>query len=185
MSDLLALRDYDSQEFVDRIGGLYRHFNHLGRRIAEIAEQTDRRIAGIKWHLFKCCAEMGEALLRVQEAKPGEFGDWFQAHREALGFSPSTADRAKAYAAAVREHGLERAYVLACNKVTERPAAYLSQRLQMRKPPEDYTPDEARALVARMQPLIEALRTLERIAASQVPQNQPGETSGLTFAAAA
>ncbi len=167
MSDLLALRDFDSSEFLDRVAGLFRHCQNLFRRAAELAEQTEARVAAIRLNTYQGLAEIGEALLLVQEARPGEFGDWFELHREQLGFSPSHADRCKAAARLVREHGLEKAFALSTARAAaEARQPILADTLRLTKPIEELTDGERRKWLDRLRPWAETYHALELLAPS-------------------
>lgn len=162
-TDLLALTDYGSAEFVDRLAGLFRHCQKRADRAVELIEQTDARVTGMKRHTFADLAVIGEALLRVQEAHPGEFDAWFAAHEERLGFSLSHAARCKATARLVREHGLERAYQRSIEKATARPPAILELSVRLTRRLEDLTVAERLDLKHRLLPVVETYRELEQL----------------------
>lgn len=163
MSDLLAIRDFDSVEFIDRLAGLYRHCQDIAARAATLQVETERRVAGIRLNTFKGLAEIGEALLRVQERHPGEFDAWFVLHEKQLGFSTRTADRCKAAAKLVREHGLDRAYELSIEKANERPPPFLALSLRLTRPLAELDDEERRELKERLQPVVDTYHALEEL----------------------
>lgn len=165
-TDLLAISDYSSAEFVDRIAGLFRHCEKRAVRAVELAEQTEARVAGMRRHTFDDLSVIGEALLRVQEAMPGEFGDWFALHEDRLGFAIAHADRCKAAAKLVREYGPDRAYELSIEKASARPPAILSLSLRLTRPIADLDDSERLELMERLKPVVETYHELERLESS-------------------
>lgn len=162
-TDLLAITDYDGAEFVDRLAGLFRHCQNRARRAAELAEQTEARVAGMRRHTFDDLAVIGEALVRVQEARPGGFDEWFGVHRDRLGFATTHADRCKAAAKLVREHGADRAYELSIEKASARPPAFLALSLRLTRPIADLDEAERRELMERLKPVVETYHELEQL----------------------
>lgn len=153
MSDLLAIRDFDSAEFIERLAGLYRHCQDIAVRAATLQVETERRVAGIRLNTFKGLAEIGEALLRVQEQRPGGFGEWFEQHRDRLGFSSRHAESCKAAARKVREKGLEAAYQDALNKAARETRPMLHIPTSIDSLPED----RVRELYEKIAPIYAAL----------------------------
>lgn len=152
-SDLLALRDFDGDEFIDRIAGLFRHCQSLSDRAAEIATQAQKRVGGINLNVFTGIAEIGEAFLRVQEARPGDFGDWFEAHQPRFGFGLRHAEKCKTAAAAVRQLGLEAAYA----KALEHQHAAQVPQLRVPRSIENLPEARARELFDQLTPIYSAL----------------------------
>lgn len=116
LQQLLAITeagDIDSEEFIARLAGLFRHCQNIDRKAANLLRTMSQRVESIRWHTFVGLAEIGEALLRVQEQRPQGFAEWFAAHQDALGFKMRHADRCKRAAKAVRDLGLEAAYTAA------------------------------------------------------------------------
>lgn len=177
MSDLLALRDFDSAEFIDRIAGLFAHCAQLADRAATLREQTAARIYGMSRHTFDGLSEIGEALLRVQEKRPGEFETWFQAHHARLGFSLTHAERCKAAARLVREHGPERAYDLSLARAADRPEPLLAFSMRLTRPLEDLNPDELAALHKRLEPAVNISHQIERLSVSATKSARPAASS--------
>jgi hypothetical protein len=168
MSDLLAIKDYDSEEFIDRLAGLFTHCGKLATRAETLHEQTQARIAGMKRHTFEGLAEIGEALLLVQEARPGEFAAWFEAHEERLGFSLSHANQCKAAAKLVREHGSDQAYELSTAKAqSSSTPPTLSLTVRLTKPLEQLDAGERAQLRKRLEPAVEIHHRLEAIEQAQ------------------
>lgn len=163
MSDLLKLTDYHGEEFLDRLAGLYRHCQLLAQRAAELTDATSRRIDGMRRHTFDGLSEIGEALLRVQESAPREFGDWFLLNEKRLGFSLAHANRCKAAAKMVREHNPDRAFAISLEKQHERPEAILSDTLRLTKPIELLTHVEREKWRERLRPWAETYHALEKL----------------------
>jgi len=164
MSDVLSIRDFDSLEFVDRLAGIWLHCQSLFRRASNLAEQTEQRVQGMRRHTFNGLAEIGEALLRVQESRPGEFADWFAAHQTRLGFSLSHADRCKAAARLVREHGPEQAFALSLARQTAQAnPPLLSDTLRLTRPVAELTREERDRWRQRLKPWVDTYREIEQL----------------------
>jgi len=161
MSDLLALTDYDSAEFIGRIRGIFAHSMLLAMRAQNLNSQVEKRVGGMKRHMFDGLAEIGEALLRVQEARPGEFEDWFSIHEEQLGFSLRSAERCKSAGKMVREFGADKAYERSLErpKSTTQPLLCLTFRLT--KPPEQMDAAEREHAIRRLEPMAALLQQLQ------------------------
>lgn len=169
MSDLLliaAAGEFDSAEFIDRLAGLYRHAEQISGTAKSLAERTAKRIEGIRFHTFKALAEVGESLLMLQDARPGEFESWFSVHEEALGFSLRSAERCKAAAREVREHGMERAYARALEAQEQQRVSVPTVRVPLELGAIEKIPREkAKALLEKIEPVCLALR--ERVEQEQ------------------
>lgn len=166
MSDLLSIQDFDSEEFIARLAGLYQHCRHLSDRALALEGVTAKRVAGMRLHTFKGLAEIGEALLHVQSQRPGEFGLWFATHQDRLGFSERHAESCKAAARDVQQHGLEAAFALARVKSARQAAPALRIPLLV----DSISEEKARELFAQLQPIFVALA--ERVGAI-VPTPSP------------
>jgi hypothetical protein len=159
LAQLLALAegpDIDSAEFIDRLAGAFKHCQTIDRRANNLVRTMEQRVAGIRWNTFVGLAEIGEALLRVQEQRPQGFTEWFQAHQARLGFKERHADHCKSAARAVREHGLSAAYAAALKKA----AGQQRETLPTMRVPlvvEGLTAERARELLGKLKPICEAL----------------------------
>jgi hypothetical protein len=161
MSDLLAIVDFDSPEFIDRCSGLYLTCLTRSKRAGDLEEQTQKRVDGMRRHSFADLAELGEAMLRVDEARPGEFGAWFESHEARLGFSARTAARSRAAASLVRAHGADDAFLLAQLKATApRPEAIMADTLRLTKTVDELTHEERGQWMARLLPWVETYQRL-------------------------
>lgn len=160
IADLLAITDTDSDEFVDRCHGLFLTCLTRSTRASNLEEQTSKRVLGMRRHSFADLAQLGEALLRVPSDQPGGFKHWFDKHEDRLGFSESTATRAKAAAQAVRTHGLETAFTLAQQRCTDRPPPLLADTLRLAKPVEEMTIEERARWKQRLLPWVETYQLL-------------------------
>jgi hypothetical protein len=114
-----------------------------------------QRVESIRWHTFVGLAEIGEALLRVQEQRPQGFTEWFEAHQVRLGFKMRHADRCKKAAKAVRDLGLEAAYTAALQEAERQRETLPTMRVPLVV--EGLTPDRARELLDKLKPICQAL----------------------------
>lgn len=153
MSDLLAIRDFDGDEFIDRIAGAYRHCQELAERVAQITAEAQKRVGGINRNVFAGIAEIGEAFLRVQEARPGGFGEWFEAHQSRFGFGLRHAEKCKTAAKDVRQLGLDGAFAKALEHQQTAHTPQLRIPLAIDTLPED----RARELFTKIAPIYSAL----------------------------
>lgn len=160
---------FDSEDFITRLAGLYRDCERLAVSAQNLVTSTARRLDALRRNGYLRLAELGEALLAVQEARPAEFEQWFAAHRMRLGFSLRTAYRCKAAARLVREHGLDAALGLALGgSDRHRPEPFLCLSIRVPVAPGEIPAEEIPAMMERLRPAVEVYELLEARSAGEL-----------------
>lgn len=154
MTDLLTVEDYDSAAFFSRLNGCFAHCSSLYAKVEDLNTKLGKRVLGIKQNIFLGLAEIGEALLRVQESKPREFELWFEMHETQIGFSLRHAESCKGYARLVRDHG-ETAFEISQTKSNARPLPMFALHVSLSRPLEELTRDERLGLLKKLEPAVE------------------------------
>lgn len=162
MRALATCGEFDSPEFIARLGGLYRHCETLAHSVQTLCENTASRVRAMRRNAYMGLAELGEELFRVQEARPGEFKDWFAAHKSRLGFSLRTAERCKTAAKLIRDHGPEQALAIALGETSlQRPEPFIALSLRLPVAPAQIPDEDLAKWLERFRPAAEVYRELE------------------------